>query len=159
MACARCNEVSSWYLNLLGTVKRASWRRQQSFLEVVDRVPPDWAGSRPSLPPEWSELGLCKLSQLVYVDQMSHLGGTLGWFFTLGLYNILCLRARGICALLVFLVMSICFFSLAGIPRNTSACIESGCQCAYLLTADRNLLGEYSHFLSLLLFSGHLALV
>lgn len=50
--------------------------------------------------------------------------------------------------------MSICFFSLAGIPGNTSTCIENGCQRAYLLTANQNLLGEYSHFLSMLLFSG-----
>lgn len=125
-------------------------------LIVGGKAPPDWPRRHPSPPPEWSERGL---SQLLCVDQTTDQGGTLDWFSTLGLHSVLCLGTPGICSLLVFPAVSICSLSVPRIGGNASPCIESDCQCASLLIADQNLLGEYLLCSSMLSFSGHLVLV
>lgn len=56
--CAQGAMPSHQCLNLLKRVKRPSGRDDK--LIVGSGAPPDWPGSHPSPPPEWSNLGLLR---------------------------------------------------------------------------------------------------
>lgn len=80
---ARCNEVSSWYPKLLGRVRRASWRRQQSLLQVVDRVPPDGLEAIPRFLLNGQNLG----SVRAFTAGLRRSNDRLGWHLGLVFYS------------------------------------------------------------------------